>query len=93
MASAVESRVRRSRFRLPVVPVLLLLARHGERRESQSAHRAEVVDPTLIEWQEIPPQRTERHEVSLDVEYGTFGVLAGVPISGCDLLLWLIVEG
>src|SRR5215217_8431248 len=66
------------RLRLPVVPVLLLLARHGERRESQSAHRAEVVDPTLIEWPEIPPQRTECHEVSLDVEYRTFGVLAGV---------------
>src|ERR671910_2322538 len=37
------------RLRLPVVPVLLLLARHGERRESQSAHCAKVVDPTLLE--------------------------------------------
>src|SRR5687768_15107423 len=35
-------------LQLPIVPVLLLLARHGERRESQSAHRAEGVDPTLI---------------------------------------------
>src|SRR5215218_3910538 len=66
------------RLRLPVVPFLLLLARHGERRDAQRAHRAEVVDPTLVDRQEIPPQRPERYEVSLDVEYGTSGVLAYV---------------
>jgi len=43
------------RLRLPLVPVLLLLARHGERRESQRAHRVEVVDPTLVERQKLPP--------------------------------------
>src|SRR5215211_1983258 len=37
------------RLRLPVVPVLLLLARHGERRESQRAHSTKVVDSTLVE--------------------------------------------
>jgi hypothetical protein len=37
------------RLRLPLVPVLLLLARHGERCESQRAHSAKVVDPTLVE--------------------------------------------
>jgi hypothetical protein len=66
------------RLRLAVVPLLLLLARHGERRESQRAHRAEVVDPTLVERQEIPPQGTKPHEVSLDVQDRTFGVLARV---------------
>src|SRR5215218_4301911 len=30
------------RLRLPVVPVLLLLARHGERRESQRAHMLNI---------------------------------------------------
>src|ERR687889_2049366 len=60
------------RLRLPVVPFLLLLARHGKRGDSQRAHRAQVVDPTLVERQEITPQRTKRHEVSLDVSYWTF---------------------
>ena len=71
---------------------MLLLARHGERRESQSTHRAEVVDPTLIDRQEIPPQRIECHEVSLDVQDRTLGVLVASPISGCDLLSWQIAD-
>ena len=66
------------RLRLPVVSILLLLASYGEWRESQRAHGAKVVDPALVERQEVPPQRAKRHEVSLEVEYGTFGVLAGV---------------
>jgi hypothetical protein len=41
------------RLRLPVVPVLFLLARHGKRREPQRAHRAEVIHPTLVEWQQV----------------------------------------
>jgi hypothetical protein len=68
------------RLRLPVVPVLLLLARHGERRESQRAHRGEVVDPTLIEWQKLPPQRPKGYKVSLDVQDRTFGVLAHLRV-------------
>ena len=72
---------------------MLLLARHGERRESQSTDRAEVVVPTLIDRQEIPPQRIECHEVSLDVQDRTLGVLVASHISGCDLLLWQIADG
>src|SRR5215217_635310 len=39
------------RLRLPVVPFLLLFARHRERWEPERTHGAKVVDPALINWQ------------------------------------------
>ena len=55
-------------LRLPILPVLLLLARHGERRESQRAPSAKVVDPTLVERQEIPPQWAKCHQLACNVQ-------------------------
>ncbi len=60
-----------------VVPLGLALER-GRREGPERAQGFEVVDPTLVERQKVPPQRTERHAICFDVEDRKFCVFAHV---------------
>ena len=65
--------------RPPLVPVPLLLCRHGSGREPEHPDGTEVVDPTPVERQQILPQRPERHALPGDVQDRFFATWRVAP--------------